>query len=176
MVSGSTVLSTPRLTLREMNAGDAPFILRLLSDETFLRYVGDKGVRTEADARDYIAAGPAASYEAFGFGLWLVMLKEGDVPIGICGLLKRPVLDHVDIGFALMPAWRTAGYAYEAASAVVDYARTTLRLTRLLAITSADNHISGRLLEKLGFAFERMAQIHEGEAPLKLFSVSWTSS
>src|SRR5688500_8750235 len=128
MVSGSTVLSTPRLTLREMTARDAPFILRLLNDEAFLHYIGDKGVRTEADARQYIAAGPAASYEAFGFGLWLVTLKDGEVPIGICGLLKRPVLDDVDIGFALMPEWRAAGYGFEATSAVVDYARTTLRL------------------------------------------------
>lgn len=176
MVSGSTVLSTPRLTLREMTAGDAPFILRLLNDEAFLRYIGDKGVRSEADAREYIAAGPARSYEEFGFGLWLVTLKDGGVPIGICGLLKRPVLDDVDIGFALMPEWRTAGYAFEAASAVLDHARTTLRLPRLLAITSADNHVSGRLLEKLGLAFDRMAQIHDGEPPLKLFSVNWTSS
>jgi RimJ/RimL family protein N-acetyltransferase len=75
-----------------------------------------------------------------------------------------------------MPEWRTAGYAFEAASAVVDYARTTLRLTRLLAITAADNHVSGRLLEKLSLTFERMAQVYESEPPLKLYSVNWTSS
>lgn len=176
MTPGSVILSTSRLTLREMTASDAPVILALLNDPAFIRYIGDRNVRTEADAREYIAGGPAASYASFGFGLWLAVLKEEEVPIGICGLLRRPILDDVDIGFALLPEYRGAGYAFEAARAVVDYARSALRLPRLVAITSAENEISGRLLEKLGLSFERMAKVHPGEPPLKLFSVSWTSS
>ncbi len=97
------VLSTERLILRRLTTGDAEFIFELLNDPDFLRFIGDKGVRSLDDARGYILSGPVASYAQHGFGLWLVELKGSNTPVGICGLLKRDALDDVDIGFAFLP-------------------------------------------------------------------------
>ncbi len=166
------ILSTPRLSIRELVAEDAPFIVQLLNDPAFIRYIGDKGVRTLADARAYLDSGPRAMYAEFGFGLWAVQLLDG-TPIGICGLLKRPVLDDVDLGFAMLPPFRREGYALEAASAVVAHARDTLRLDRLVAITNPENDASGQLLAQLGFSFAKTATVFPGAPPLKLFSTSF---
>lgn len=165
------ILSTARLVVREIVHTDAPFILQLLNDPAFIQYIGDKRVRTLDEAREYIETGPRAMYAEFGFGLWAVELPDGSA-IGICGLLKRPVLDDVDLGFAVLPQFRRDGYAFEAASAVVAYARGTLRLDRLVAITNPDNDASARLLEKLGFSFEQMTKVFADAPPLKLFSAS----
>lgn len=163
------VLETDRLSLRWLRADDAEFILELLNDPSFLRFIGDKGVRTLADARDYILNGPVEMYARLGFGLYLTELKEGGVPIGVCGLIKRDGLDDVDIGFALLPRFWSKGYAYEAASAVMAYGKDALGLERIVAITSPDNHASGRLLEKLGLRFERMVRLSEDAEEVRLF-------
>jgi RimJ/RimL family protein N-acetyltransferase len=165
------ILFTRRLTIRELVHSDAAFMLQLLNDPAFIQYVGDKGVRTLDEACEYIDAGPRTMYGEFGFGLWVVELMDG-TPIGICGLLKRPVLDDVDLGFAMLPQFRGEGYAFEAAAAVVAHARDTLRLERLVAITNPDNDASGRLLEKLGFSFEETRTVFPGAPPLKLYGVS----
>lgn len=144
------VLDTQRLTLRRLSYDDAEFILRLLNDPDFIRFIGDKGVRTLEDARGYLRTGPLASYERFGFGLFRVDLRDGGVPIGMCGLLKREVLADVDIGFAYLPEYRSKGYAFEAASAIASYAYSTHGLTRLAGVTKPDNFGSMRILEKLG--------------------------
>jgi RimJ/RimL family protein N-acetyltransferase len=162
------VLETDRLILRRLTAGDAKFVLELLNEPSFLRFIGDKGVRTLDDARDYIANGPVDSYERFGFGLYLTELKEEGVPIGICGLLKRASLEDVDIGFAFLPGFWGKGYGLEAAGATMAYARATLGLTRLVAVTSPDNHPSIRLLEKLGLGFERMVRLSEDGPEISL--------
>ena len=164
------LLETDRLVLRRLTTADAPFILGLLNEPSFLKFIGDKRVRTLDDARAYIEQGPMASYAQHGFGLYLTSLKQGSVPIGICGLLKRDVLDDVDIGFALMPAFWSQGYAGEAATAVLDYARNVLGLDRVVAVANPDNAASIRLLEKLGLRFSRMARLAAGEPELKLFS------
>ena len=150
---------------------DAPFILELLNDPSFIRNIGDRGVRTLDGARAYIRQGPLASYERFGFGLWLVELKDG-APIGMCGLLKRDVLEDVDIGFAYLPAYQAKGYGFEGARAVLDHGRDVLRLQRIVAIVNNDNAPSARLLEKLGMKFERMVQPFPDEPPLRLFAVT----
>jgi len=153
------VLETDRLNLRWLSTDDAEFILELLNDASFLRFIGDKGVRTLDDARDYILNGPVDMYNRLGFGLYLTELKECGAPIGICGLIKRDSLEDVDIGFAFLPKFRSKGYAYESAAAVMAHGKTVLGLKRIVAITSPDNHASGRLLEKLGLRFERMIQL-----------------
>ena len=165
------ILCTARLAVRELTADDAPFILALLNDPAFIEHIGDRGVRTIDTAASYIERGPRASYAQHGFGLWLVTLIDTAVPIGICGVLKRDILPDPDIGFAFMPEFRSLGYAFEAAAAVREFSRDTLRLPRLLAIVSPANARSIRLLERLGFAFERMVRI-PGDRPeeLKLFA------
>jgi RimJ/RimL family protein N-acetyltransferase len=162
------VLETARLLLRRISVDDAAFILELLNEPSFLQFVGDKGVRTLDDARDYIRKGPIASYERFGFGLYLTLLKDAGVPIGICGLVKRESLMDADIGFAFMPAFWSQGYAFEAASAVMAHARRVCGLQRLVAIASPGNAASVKLLEKLGLTFERMVTLSEDGVELTL--------
>src|SRR2546430_1232042 len=130
------VLETDRLVLRRLAAQDAEFIFELVNDPLWLRFIGDKGVRTLADARDYILRGPVAMYERFGFGLYLTERKEDGVPIGICGLVKRESLADVDIGFAFLPKFHGRGYAHESAAAVMEYGKGALGLKRIVAITS----------------------------------------
>lgn len=163
------VLETDRLVLRRLSLDDAEFILELLNDVAFLRHVGDKGVRTLDDARQYLLAGPITSYDRFGFGLYLVQLKETQARIGICGVLKRDHLEHADIGFAFLPQYRSKGYAVESASAVMIYARDILGLDRIVAITSRDNESSASVLAKIGMRFERMIRFADEDAEIKLF-------
>ena len=164
------VLTTPRLALRELTEADAPFMLQLLNEPSFIRNVGDRGVRTIEDARDYITNGPQASYTRFGFGLYLVERRPALTPIGICGLLKRDQLPEPDIGFAFLPAYWSQGYAMEAAAAVRDHARDGLDLPRLLAIVSPSNASSIRLLERLGFGYESMTRLTPEAHDVRLYA------
>lgn len=165
------VLETERLILRWLSPDqDAAFILELLNDPSFIRFIGDKGVHTLADARHYILNGPVASYEKFGFGLYAVELKEDQTPIGMCGVLKRDTLPHPDIGFAFLPAYWNRGYAFESAAAVMKYARDVLRLKQILAITTPDNEASAKLLGKIGLRFEKLTTLSAGADEVKLFS------
>lgn len=164
-----SLIETERLALRLLTPEDAPFILVLLNDPDWLRYIGDRGVRTLEQAGAYIAQGPLALQARYGFSLYLVELRDGRAPIGLCGLLKRDFLEDVDIGFAFLPAYRGAGYAFEAASAVLRFAAGTLGIGRVAAIVAVDNARSARLLERLGLRFERMLA-YPGEAePVRLF-------
>jgi RimJ/RimL family protein N-acetyltransferase len=163
------VLETERLSLRRLEEGDAEFILGLLNQPSFLRFIGDKGVRTLADARKYILQGPIASYEQFGFGLYLVELKEMRVPIGMCGLLKRESLEDVDIGFAFLPQFWGQGYALESASSVMAFAKNVVGLKRVVAITNPDNDASIKVLERIGMQFERMTKLSDEGMELRLF-------
>jgi len=164
-----TILETERLALRTLTPEDAPFILRLLNEPSWLRFIGDKKVRTLDDARGYIQNGPMASYARNGFGLWLVALRPEGVPIGMCGLIKRDALQDVDIGYALLPEFWGKGYAREAAAATIAHGRDAFGLERLVAITSLDNDASIRLLEDLGFSFERLIRMGEEQSETRLF-------
>jgi len=165
-----TVLETERLLLRRMTVDDAEFILTLLNEPSFLRYIGDKQVRNLEDARQYILNGPVASYEQYGYGLYATELKDDSVPIGICGILKRETLPHPDIGFAFLPAYRKQGYAFEAAAAVMKHARTVLNVDTILAITTPENEASGKLLSKIGLSFERLIRLTPESDEVKLFT------
>ncbi len=164
------MLETPRLELREMSPDADEFILGLLNEPSFLRHVGDKKVRSLEDARQYILAGPVKSYERFGFGLYLVEIKESGAAAGICGLIQREQLDDVDVGFAFLPRFWSQGYALESAAAVMDYGKGTLGLERIVAIVSPGNERSIRLLEKLGMRRERALTLVEGEPEVELFA------
>ncbi len=165
------VCETERLSLRLLELDDAAFILQLLNEPSFLKNIGDKGVRTIAEANEYIAQGPQASYTKNGFGLYLVALQETLTPIGICGLIKRDGLDDPDIGYAFLPRFWAKGYAIEAASAVMMYARETLGIQRIVAITAPDNHASIRVLNKLGLQFEKMILLPGANTESRLFTL-----
>jgi len=167
-----TIIETERLILRRLSNDDAAFIVELLNQPSFLRYIGDKEVRTIADAVRYIETGPIASYERFGFGLYLVELKESGASIGMCGLLKRDSLPDVDVGFAFLPSYWSRGYALESASAVMIYGRQVIGLRRIVAIVSPENEPSIRLLEKIGLRFERFIKLSEDQPEVKLFGTN----
>jgi [ribosomal protein S5]-alanine N-acetyltransferase len=164
------VIETERLKLREMSEADAEFVLEILNDPGFVRFVGDRGVRTHEDAARYINERFVESYRQNGFGLWLVETKDEKVPVGLCGLINRGTLPGVEVGYAFLPSFRSKGYAFEAASATTEYARDVLGLPSLYAIVNPDNAISIRVLEKLGMKFERMVRLPAEESDIKLFS------
>ncbi|MEZ5500994.1 MAG: GNAT family N-acetyltransferase [Steroidobacteraceae bacterium] len=166
------VLRTERLTLRQLDMADAEFILELLTDADFKRYIGDRGVTDLASARRYINEGPRASYARFGFGLLRVGLAEDDRAIGICGLLQRDTLPDPDIGFAFLPAWRRSGYALEAARAVLDWGQRERAMRRILAIVTPENERSIRLLERLGLHHESETEADASGKRLKIFALS----
>lgn len=162
------ILETERLILRQFTPDDAPFILELVNEPSFIKNIGDRGVRSLEDAKRYIETGPVSSYARNGFGLYLVQLKESGESIGMCGLIKRPTLDDVDIGYAFLPKFWSKGYAVESALAAKEQAYT-LGLKRLVAITDPANDGSIRVLEKIGMTFERMVRLSEDDIELKLF-------
>ncbi len=144
------IAKTNRLTLRELQLADAAFALRLYNEPSFLQHIGDKGVRTLADAEKNLQQGAIASYAQHGYGMWLVENQQGQA-IGLCGLIKRDFLTETDLGYAYLPEFFGVGYAYEAASAVLAYAAAQTELKTLVAIVSPANLASKALLQKLGF-------------------------
>jgi RimJ/RimL family protein N-acetyltransferase len=166
------VLETRRLVLRRLTLDDAGFILELLNDPDWMRYIGDRGIRTLDDARGYLADGPIAMYARLGFGLYLAERIRDGAPLGICGLVKRDSLPDVDIGFALLARHRGQGYAREAAFAMLEYAQDTIGITRLVAIASPDNRPSIGLLERLGLRFEGTIQLPGEDEATNLYARS----
>jgi len=165
-----SALETPRLRLRDLSLGDAPFILELVNEPAWLRFIGDRGVRSLSDAREYLRAGPLASYARNGFGLWLVEPAGGGEPLGICGLIRRDELLDVDLGFAFLERHRGRGYALEAAHACLSHGFRGFGLRRIVAITDPENAPSIALLEKLGMQREGSVRLHHDDKELLLFS------
>lgn len=155
--------TSARLRYDELDTDDADFILELTNSEGWLRYIGDRGIRTLDDARRYIDDGPRTLYRTHGYGLWRISRTDDPTPIGLCGLVRRNSLPGPDLGFAFLPAFWGAGYAREAACACLDFAREVLQLRELLAICQPDNAASLRLLEALGF--ERVERFRADTGP-----------
>ncbi len=163
------ILTTERLRLRQLDAdsgADAAFLVELLNQRSFIDNIADRGVRSPDDAMRYMREGPLASYEKFGFGLWLVERLADGTPIGLCGLLQRDYFEHPDIGYALLDRHNGHGYGFEAAAATLAWGWNVRGMTRIVASTAPDNRDSVRLLEKLGFRFERILKLpaHVGES------------
>ena len=167
------ILDTERLTLRTIDADDAAFYYELVNDPTWLEHIGDKGIRTIEDARKAILEGPCAMQQQLGYSLYVMERKSDGKPLGLCGLIKRDALPDVDIGYAIRPAWFGQGYTYEAAAAVVAYAREQLRMPRLLGITSPGNTNSIRLLQKLGLAFVETRIFMPHERPTNIYRIDF---
>lgn len=164
-----TLIETERLILRKLTVEDAPFMLRLLNEPSFIKNIGDRKVRTLEDARAYIADFPLASYAQFGFGPYLTQEKESQAEIGICGLRKRALFDAPDIGYALLPEYCGRGYALEASKGLMSYAKTTLGLTHMFGVVNQDNAPSIRLLEKLGFTYLKNVSLEAESKEVNLF-------
>jgi len=163
------VCETERLIVRHFTLADAEFIVELLNEESFIRYIADKQVRNIADAENYLTLGPMASYGQFGFGLSLVMLKETNMPIGMCGLLKRDELQNPDLGYAFLPSYCGKGYALEAANSVLKNGMMAHSLNLVLAVTLPDNLHSNRLLQSAGFKQNGLVDLYGSENNLYEF-------
>ena len=166
------ILETDRLILREFTTDDAPFILKLLNSQGWLEFIGDRGIKNTDDAKNYIETRLINGYTTNGFGLYLIELKKDKASIGMCGLLKRDGLDDIDIGFALSPEFSGNGYAFEAAAGTLIFAKNSLKLNRIVAITTLNNKSSINLLRKLNFNFEKMVQIPNDKEELMLFAIN----
>lgn len=167
MNNGREIIRTERLIIREVAEDDAEFILRLINTPKFHRFIADRGVRDVDTARAYVRERYLDVYDKNGYGLYAVLLHDGTT-IGNCGFVRRDTLTDPDIGFAFLPEYEGKGYGIEAARSIMDYGRETLGFGRVFAITSLENHASGRLLKKLGFQFEGERRI--GEEVLKVYS------
>src|ERR1035437_9696825 len=164
------IIETERLILSHFTPADTAFIIELLNTESWKQFIGDRNIKTEEDARNYLLNGPMKSYAQNNFGLYKVILKEGNTPIGMCGLIKRDTLDDVDIGFAFLPDYEGKGYAFEASVATLEYGQKELDIHRIVAITNTDNTKSIKLLERLGLKFERMIKFNNEDKELMLFA------
>ncbi len=186
------ILEAKHLILREIVESDDEFMIDLLNQPSFIKYIGDRSVRNLEQSREFIETRYRKSYANNGFGLYAVELKAevGTIAdaqivaneihnpkseiqnpvIGICGFVKRDTLPDADIGFAFLPQFCGKGFALEAAEAVMQYGREELNLKRVLAITTQNNENSGKLLEKLGFKFDGLIIQPPDTAELKLFS------
>ena len=164
------IIQTQRLYLREATTADAPFIYELLNSPKWLQFIGDRGIKNMADATAYIENSLIKSYREHGFGLYVMVVKETGMPIGICGLINRPTLPDIDIGFALLPDYEGLGYGFEAAKATLEYAKNQLGLTTILGITLPENTASSKLLEKIGLKLQKRGKIEGDEEELLIYS------
>jgi RimJ/RimL family protein N-acetyltransferase len=170
------VLETARLIVRHFERADAPFIMELLNEPSWVQFIGDKGIKTIGDAERYIQNVLVAMYARFDFGLYLVQLKASGEALGMCGLVKRDSLEDVDLGFAFLPRFWGHGYAYESSAAVMSHAKLRFGLHRLVAITLPTNQAASALLQKLGFNYERMFTATASGEDLMLYSIALPGS
>jgi len=167
------IIDTERLTLRTLEAEDAAFYLELVNDPAFLKNIGDKGVRTVEDARAALLSGPITMQRERGHSLYMVLRKEDGAAMGMCGLIKRDSLPEVDIGYAYLPQFWGKGYAFEAAAAVKAYARESLRMPSLMAITNPENRSSIGLLLKLGLGFVEFKNLPPNNKPTNIYRLDF---
>ena len=163
------VIETERLILRKFTLEDAPFVLELVNTPAWLQFIGDRNVHTVEESENYLRNGNLKSYAEYGFGFYLVAIKETNEAVGMCGMVKRDSLEDVDIGFAFLPNSIGKGYGYEAASATLDYALKVLKLGRIVAIVDPQNASSIALIKKIGLKYEKMVQISTNDIELMLF-------
>lgn len=168
----AVVCETGRLRVRHFSIDDAPFIVRLLNEPSFIRHIADKGVRTPDDARTYLRNGPLASYGRNGFGLSAVVHRDSGATIGMCGLIRRDGLPDVDIGYAFLPEFWSQGYAAEAVRGVLHSDARHHGLQRVVAVVNPDNAASIRLLQSLGFGFETMVVLPSESTPIQQFAIA----
>ncbi|MBL0328099.1 MAG: GNAT family N-acetyltransferase [Bacteroidetes bacterium] len=163
------IIKTNRLEIVEITIEDTPFIFELLNTPSWIKFIGDRGIKTENDAKNYILNKFLPAYSTSWFGFRLVRMNDSKTPIGIAGLVKRDALEHIDIGFAFLPQYEGKGYGFESAAAIMEYAETTLGIKTIAGITNADNTRSIALLEKLGLRYQKMILLPNETEEIMLF-------
>jgi len=162
-------LKSERLILSEFTKNDASFFYQLVNEPAWKQYIGDKNVHTILDAEKYLENNIIPSYKKFGFGFYVVTLKEDNTSIGMCGLIKRDWMDYVEIGFAFLAQYRGKGYAIESSIATKKYAKEKLAISQIAAITDVDNEKSGNLLNRLGLEFDKLISYPGENKKCKLY-------
>jgi ribosomal-protein-alanine N-acetyltransferase len=159
--------------MRRITSHDAELMLAVWNDPAFVRFVGDRGVRTPEQAATAIEEGAMRLFAKYGFGPFRVALKTDDTAVGVCGIFAREGMDEPDIGFSVLPEFCKRGFAYESAVAVIRHARVDLKLSRLTAIVSPENAASVGLIEKLGLQYEKMIRLPGEDSDISLYAVSF---
>lgn len=142
---------TERLWVRPTTEEDADFIVAVFNTEGALRFIGDRQIRTREDALGFIKNRTLKQLAEVRFANYTVVEKETGAKIGVAGLYKRPGLELVDLGYALLPEYEGQGFAFESANALKEAAFSHFECNALCAITHPENSASARLLDKLGF-------------------------
>mmetsp|Transcript_10666 Transcript_10666/g.33810 ORF Transcript_10666/g.33810 Transcript_10666/m.33810 type:complete len:174 (-) Transcript_10666:61-582(-) len=141
------------IALRELDpTADAANILRLLTQPSFVRWIGDRGVTCEETARRYLEDGAVQQWQSLGYGPCAIVRQDNGLFVGIAGLYQRPTLAIPDLGYALLDEYTRQGIATAACSLVLAWAAESLPFDRIGAITAEDNVASIGLLHKLGFS------------------------
>ena len=163
--------TTKRLIISKVTLKDAPFFVELMNTPSWLKYIGDRNIKSVEDAKKHLKKGILKSYKESGYGFYKVTQKsEPEKAIGIVGLVKRKELEHTDIGFGFLPNYEGKGYGYESSVAIMDMAKNKFKLNKVLAITNPDNKSSIHLLEKLGLSFQKRIKPFDDNEELLLFA------
>ncbi len=145
------ILETERLYLREMDQGDFRSLCRILQDdEAMYAY---EGAFTDGEVQEWLDR-QIARYQAWGFGLWAVILKETNEMIGQCGLTMQPWKNRevLEVGYLFERRYWRRGYATEAAKACKQYAFDVLQADEVCSIIRDTNIPSQRVALRNGMA------------------------
>ena len=164
------IAETERLIISKFSLEDAPFLLKLINTPKYLKYIGDKNLKTVEDAENYLTNGALKSYKEHGFGFYKLQEKLSNTTIGTCGLVKRDELEDIDMGFAFLPEFEGQGFGFESSMAIIKLAKEKFHLKQLLAITLPINKNSIKLLEKLGFKYQKTVIPFDDNEELLLFA------
>lgn len=172
-MNSNPILQTERIDLYLTSLTDAPFTLKLLNSPTWLKFIGDRGVKNLEDAEKYIQDRIIGHYNENGFSTYLMRIRETNIPIGFCGLVNRAELDCPDIGFSVLPEFAGKGYTSEAAQLVLEYARDELMFNKISAITLEENLPSRRVIEKIGLTFVKTIRFNADDEELMLYELEF---
>jgi len=165
------IFETERLILKPTSEEDAEFIFELLNTPKWIKYIGDRNVKTVENARDYIKTKMLPQLKRLGYSNYTLIRKADNCKIGTCGLYDRDGLEGIDIGFAFLPKHERKGYAFESANKLKNIAFNEFGLTEIKAITVKDNISSQKLLVKLGLKRNETVHLPNDDEELLLYEI-----
>lgn len=165
------IAETSRLIIFKIEIKDAPFFVELMNTPSWLKYIGDRNIRSVEDAENHLQNHIFKSYKEKGYGFYKIVEKTSpNQAIGVVGLIKRKTLEHTDIGFGFLPEYEGKGYGYESAMAIMSLAKNKFKLKTVYGITNSDNNRSIHLLGKLGLSYQKRVKPFDDNEELLLFA------